>query len=34
VELDAASARALAQTILAVLAQAEAGGYLADESNG
>ena len=31
VELDAASARALAQTILAVLAQAEAGGYLVDE---
>ena len=29
VELDAASARALAETILAVLAQAEAGGYLA-----
>lgn len=28
VELDAASARALAQTILAVLAEAEAGGFL------
>jgi hypothetical protein len=31
VELDAASARALAETILAVLAKAELGGYL--ESN-
>lgn len=30
VELDATSARALAQTILGVLAQAEAGGYLED----
>lgn len=31
VELDAASARALAQTILAVLAEAEAGGYVEKE---
>jgi hypothetical protein len=31
VELDAPSARALAETILAVLAQAEAGGYLAGD---
>ncbi len=31
VELDAASARSLARTILAVLAQAEAGGFLEKE---
>jgi len=31
VELDAASARTLAETILAVLAEAEAGGYVGKE---
>jgi hypothetical protein len=32
VELDAASARALAETILAVLAEAEAGGHIAERA--
>jgi hypothetical protein len=32
VELDAASARALAETILAVLAEAEAGGHISAEA--